>query len=60
MNKTVGTFSKGIATGIALGTAVGMIARPMDIRKRARIKKNTARAIKAVGEVISNVQSAMR
>ncbi|HEX2938159.1 MAG TPA: hypothetical protein VHO66_04490 [Ruminiclostridium sp.] len=60
MNKTFGTFSKGIATGIAVGTAVSMIARPMDIRKRARMKKNAARTIRAIGEVVSNVQNIVR
>ena len=60
MNKAFGTFTKGIATGMAVGTAVSMIARPMDIRKRARMKKNTAKALHAVGEIISNAQSMMR
>ncbi len=60
MNKAVGTFTKGIATGIAVGTAVSMIARPMDIRKRARMKKNAARAMHAVGEILTNAQSMMK
>jgi hypothetical protein len=60
MNKAIGTFTKGIATGMAVGTAVGMIARPMDIRKRARMKKNASKALHAVGEIISNAQSMMR
>lgn len=60
MNKNLATFSKGIATGIAVGTAVGMIARPMDVRKRARMKKNAARTIRAIGEVFSDVQNMIR
>lgn len=60
MNRTIGTFTKGIATGIAVGTAVGMIARPMDIRKRARMKKNASKALHAVGEIVSNAQNMMR
>ena len=60
MNKALGTFTKGIATGMAVGTAVSMITRPMDIRKRARMKKNTAKALHAVGEIISNAQNMMK
>jgi hypothetical protein len=60
MNRAIGTFTKGIATGMAVGTAVGMIARPMDIRKRARMKKNATKALHAVGEIISNAQNMMR
>ncbi len=60
MNKAIGTFTKGIATGMAVGTAVGMIARPMDIRKRARMKRNATRALHAVGEIINNAQSMMK
>lgn len=57
MNKGLAAFTKGIATGMAVGTAVGMIARPMDIRRRAKMKKNAAKAVRAIGEVMSNVQN---
>ena len=60
MNKAVSTFTKGIATGMAVGTAVGMIVKPMDIRKRARMKKTTKKALRAVTDVLSNVQGIMR
>jgi uncharacterized protein YoaH (UPF0181 family) len=60
MNKMVSSFTKGIATGIAVGTAVGMVANPLDIRKRARMKKNTKKAIRAVADVLSNVQGMMK
>jgi hypothetical protein len=60
VNKTLATFSKGVAAGIAVGTAVGMIARPMDVRKRARMKKNAAKTIRAIGEVFSDVQNIIR
>ena len=60
MNRAVSTFTKGIATGMVVGTAMGMITRPMDIRKRARMKKNTTKALRAVGEIIANAQNMMR
>lgn len=60
MNKTFSTFAKGIATGMAVGTAVGMVARPMNIRKRSKIKKTASRALNAVGEVITSAQDFMR
>ena len=60
MNRAIGTFTKGIATGMAVGAAVSMIARPMDIRKRARMKKNASRALRAVGEIVQNAQSMMK
>lgn len=60
MNRTVGTFTKGIAAGIAVGTAVGMITKPMDIRRRARMKKKATKALHAVGEFVQNAQSMMR
>jgi len=60
MNKAIGTFTKGIATGMAVGAAVGMITKPMDIRKRARMKKNAAKALRAFSDIVQNAQSMMK
>ncbi len=64
MNRGIGTFAKGIATGIATGIAVGsavsMVTKPMDIRKRARMKKQATRALRAVGAVVSSAQNMIR
>jgi len=60
MNKSIGTFTKGIATGMAVGAAVGMITRPMDIRKRARMKKNASKALRAFNDIVQNAQSMMK
>ena len=60
MNKTIGTFTKGIATGMAVGAAVGMITKPMDIRKRARMKKNASKVLRAFSDIMQNAQSMMK
>lgn len=56
MNKMVGSFTKGIATGMAIGAAVSMIGNPMNARKRIRAKKNAQKAVRAVGELVQNAQ----
>lgn len=60
MNRAFSTFTKGVAAGIAVGTAVSMISKPLDIRKRARMKKNATRALRAVSDVLQNAQSMIR
>lgn len=59
MNK-VGSFTTGIAAGMAVGTAVGMITRPLDIRKRARIKKKATKALRTVSDIVSSAQSMIK
>lgn len=56
MNKWMGTFTKGIATGMAIGTAVGMVGNPMGARRRMKAKKNAQKAMRAVGELVQNAQ----
>lgn len=56
MNKAIGTLTKGVAAGMVIGTAVGMIGNPMNIRKRNRMKKNATKALHAVGEIVQNAQ----
>lgn len=60
MNKAIGTFAKGIATGMAVGAAVGMIGNPISARKRTKVKKNATKALRAVGELIQNAQYMMK
>lgn len=60
MNKYVSSFSKGIAAGMVVGTAVGMIGNPLDVRRRSRMKKNATKALHAVGEMVQNAQYFMK
>jgi hypothetical protein len=60
MNRTAGVFVKGIATGMAVGTAVGMIGNPFKASKRSHMKKNATKAIRAVGELMQNAQYLMK
>lgn len=56
MNRAIGTFTKGIATGMVVGTALGIVGNPLNIRKRTRMKKTAVKALHAVGELIQNAQ----
>ncbi len=64
MNRFAGTFVKGVATGIAVGTAVGTVVNrvghPISNRSRNQMKRNAAKALHAVGDVIQNVQYMMK
>ncbi len=59
MNKMVGTFTKGIATGMVVGTAVGMISGPHN-RKKTNVKKKATKALHAVSELLQNAQYMMK
>ncbi|MDR3644227.1 MAG: hypothetical protein P4M02_04040 [Clostridia bacterium] len=56
MNKTIGTFTKGIATGMVVGTAVAMIGNPGGMRKKMHMRKNAQKAVRAVSELVQNAQ----
>lgn len=60
MNKTAGIFVKGIAAGMAVGTAVGMIGDPFRSNKSSHMKKNATKALRAVGEIVQNAQYFMK
>lgn len=61
MNRATSTFIRGIATGMAVGTAVGMVGDPFRSgKKRMDGKKKAAKALKAVGELVENVQFMMK
>ena len=55
-HRTTGTFLKGIATGMAVGAAVGMVGNPFASRKRQKMRKNATKALHAVSEIIQNAQ----
>lgn len=50
-------FYKGVAAGMVLGTAATMVLFPMSGKTNRTIRKNTGRAIRAVGGVIDNLQN---
>jgi hypothetical protein len=60
MPKGIGTFTKGIATGMIMGAAVSMISKPMGNHKRSNLKKNASKTLRAVGDLIQNAQYMMK
>ena len=60
MNKFAGTFVRGVATGVAVGTAMGMLGNPFNTRKRNQMRKNATKALHAVGELVQNAQYMMK
>lgn len=60
MNRAAGTFVKGIATGVAVGTAVAMIGNPFNTRKHNNMQKNAKKALRAMGELVQNAQYMMK
>lgn len=51
------SFYKGMTTGLIVGTAATMVLLPMSNRTTRMMKRNTGKAIKAVGGLIDNIQS---
>ena len=60
MNKIAGTFVKGVAAGVAVGTAMSMLGNPFNSRKRTHMRKNATKALRAVGELVQNAQYMMK
>jgi hypothetical protein len=58
MSKTMANFTKGIVTGVVVGTTVGMVmhglSKPASPFAGLRISKNASRIVKNVGNVISH------
>ncbi len=53
-------FAKGAMTGIAIG-AVAMTARKMLVRKNSnKMQKGSQKAVKAVGDFVSGIQTMMK
>lgn len=59
MSKQTTSMVKGLATGLAVGTATYMISSAMGNNNKA-LKRNAGKAIRAVGTIIDNVTSMMR
>ncbi len=59
MTKGVMKFVKGAGAGLAVGMVVGSVGSSI-MRGNKNIKKRANKAIKAVGDVIDNVQYMMK
>ena len=60
MLKSMNNFTKGIVTGVVLGTTVGMVINGFSKPSRSsfaklRMKKNAGRIAKNIGTVVSHV-----
>ena len=56
---TLNSMVKGVAVGMAVGTATYMITNASS-RTKKKVQRNAGRAIKAFGSVIDGVQTMMR
>ncbi len=59
MSKSAMKFVKGIGTGLAVGMVVGTVGSKI-MRGNKNVKKRASKAMKAVGDVIDNVQYMMK
>ena len=59
MRRGAARVIKGVGTGIAIGVAVGTVGTAL-LRNNKGVKKKASRAIRAVGDVIDNVQYMMK
>ena len=57
--KTFGVFVKGIGTGIAVGMVAGALTSNMK-RGKKTVRRNALKAVKSVGDFVSNVQYMMK
>jgi predicted small secreted protein len=57
--KAFGGFMKGVGAGIAVGMVAATFASNMK-RGKKTIRKNALRAVKSVGDFVSNVQYMMK
>ena len=59
MSKSMMHFTKGIVTGVVVGTTVGIvmhsISKPAHPFTKLRMKKNAGRIVKNIGTVVSHV-----
>jgi len=64
MSKSMVNFTKGIVTGVVVGTTVGMVvhslSKPTNAFAQMKFKKNAGRVIKNIGTVVSHVTDMMR
>ena len=59
MRRGAARVMKGVGTGIAVGMVVGTVGTAL-LKGNKGAKKKASRAIRAVGDVIDNVQYMMR
>jgi hypothetical protein len=60
MNRGMNGFAKGIGTGMAVGMAAGIAGTMMYSGNKKMIKKKAAKAVKAIGGIVDDVQSMMK
>ena len=53
-------FTKGIATGMLVGAAAGMIFEPISEKQRNKIKRKTKGVFRSIGSVIDTAFDMMR
>lgn len=53
-------FTKGIATGMLVGAAAGMIFEPISEKQRNKIKRKTKGVFRSIGSVIDTAFDIMR
>ena len=59
MNRGVSSFIKGMGTGIAAATIIGVTGK-MCMSNNKNIKKKVNRAAKTIGDIVDNVQYFMK
>ena len=57
--KNIGGFIKGMGTGIAVGMVAAGLTQNMT-RGKKKVRKNALRAVRSVGDFVSNVQYMMK
>ena len=57
---TVGSFVKGMATGIVIGAGMSMMVSPSDKKDIRRLEKKTDRMFSTMGNAIDNMLDSMR
>lgn len=60
MKSKMNSVIKGIAVGTALGTATYMLSSKGKPKKSKSLKKNTGKALKAVGSIVDSVSYMMK
>ena len=64
MSKSMMNFTKGIVTGVVVGTTVGMVmhsmSKPTHPFSQVKIKKNAGKMLRNIGTVVSHVTDMMK
>ena len=59
MTNGFSSFVKGVGTGMAVGMTI-VAAKNMTMKNNKKVKRNAGRAMRAVGDLIQNVQYMMK